>query len=184
MIISLFQKRIIRPSVKNNVSIAFTHKALRSPSITQTVPSYGSERGFYSKKGRYLFCIYYMRRRRKKSNIEWRFCTWRGEVVYTMDGGEGEGRAAGSTVRQGGSSRQAAPLTDPPTILFLGMYPPPPISIRAAATHCCVWNNFTLSPKVFISEYKIIRINYESDRLDFVFLWLLISLSHYRVWIH
>lgn len=44
-----------------------------------------------------------------------------------MNGGEGS--AAGSTVRQGGSSRQAAPLTDPPTILFLVMWSPLPPSL-------------------------------------------------------
>lgn len=59
----------------------------------------------------------------------------------------GEGSVAGSTVRHRGSSRQAAPLTSPPTILFLVICspPPPPTAIRAAAAYCCVSNNFTLS---------------------------------------
>lgn len=92
-----------------------------------------------------------------------------------MDGGEGS--AAGSTVRQGGSSRQAAPLTDPPTILFLVMWCPflPPLSERLF--FIVVFETISLChSKLFISEYKITYINYASDRSDllclFITLWL------------
>lgn len=49
-----------------------------------------------------------------------------------LDDEWGEGSTAASTVRQGGSSRQATPRTDPPTILFLAMWCPclPPPSQR------------------------------------------------------
>lgn len=88
-----------------------------------------------------------------------------------MDGGRG---AVGSTVRQGGSSRQAAPLTDPPTILFLVMWSPlPPTSIRAAVLHCCVWNNFTLS-----LQSLYLGVQHYMHKLQECRVWFCDYLSH------
>lgn len=74
-------------------------------------------------------------------------------MAGVMDGVGGRvgDATAGCTVRRGGSSsRQAAPRTDPPTILFLITrcpLPPTASSTGAAVPHCCLSNNFTLSPQ-------------------------------------
>lgn len=79
-----------------------------------------------------------------------------------LDDEWGEGSTAASTVRQGGSSRQATPRTDPPTILFLAMWCPclPPPSQRLL--HIVV---FEARSRVYISEPK------KNTCINYVFIW-------------
>lgn len=78
----------------------------------------------------------------------------RGEV----NDGWGEGRAAGSTVRQGGSSRQAAPLTDPPTILFLVMCTPslPHLHQSGCSSLLCLKQLHFVTPKSLFQGIKLL----------------------------